>query len=273
MDSAAVFSLLGRVIGRTTRYWDGFAEGAAPLAPPYEPIFEATDSFDAIRHEFARSRTFLIRRAVDIACVDALADAAATAYRRWDENIAAGQPAPHLFLQGHIPSDEIGRSAVETIANDGYVRELIRRVCIWANPLECPRDFMLRRILPPNLRNDNVLAKVGYHQDEYFSALSFGDRYVPQLAFTVWMPLVPCGENAPGLSVVIGSDNPIVMGRPRLGWNRYIRKTYGPASLWSPAMEPGDLLVFTNRVIHGSYVSPSMTKPRYSIEMRGGIGN
>jgi hypothetical protein len=202
-----------------------------------------------------------------------LRKSAEAAYSRWDR-IAELPPADaDRFLYGHIPIGELGCDReLETMVNVGYVRDLMRNVFGWDLPLKCPESYLLRRLMPPRLRSARVVPRVAFHQDEAFAISSDpGLTEQPQLCFTMWLPLCACGSDAPGLSVVPGSDIPIVKTKPPRGWGHYVCETYGTQSLWSPEMKPGDLLIFTSRAIHGSYVTWRMTKPRYSIEMRGGI--
>lgn len=231
------------------------------------PIFSTYDSFDSIRACLMSKRTFVVRGAVDPVAVAALGARAEKAYASWDTE---GRFDP-LFKQGHIPAADIGAEALERVANDGYLKALKETVFRWDDRLECPRDFLLRRILPPTIRHEHIAPSIPFHQDEYFGIASDPNCASPQLCFTMWLPLVDCGADAPGLSVVVGSDRPIVMGDPREGWQRYIRTNYGWFSTWSPKLKAGDLLVFTSRVIHGSYVTQKMKRPRYSVEIRGGI--
>lgn len=217
------------------------------------------------------ARALLVTSAIDPAAVNQLAARAASAYERWDATIGgASEEQRALFHHGHIPADEIGNSDLEGVVNNGFVADLVRYVFRWPLRLQCPRDFLLRRILPPAIRSEHVVSTVPYHQDEYFRLLSEPPGSPqPGLVFTMWLPLVACGREAPGLTVVPGSDLPIVMGAPEEGWGSYAKRAYN--GFWSPEMQPGDLLIFTSRVIHGSYITPTMTKPRYSVEIRGGI--
>ena len=47
-----------------------------------------------------------------------------------------------------------------------------------------------------------------------------------------------------------------------------VLKAYGTRSLWHPALEPGDVRVFAGTTIHRSFVTPAMTEPRMSVELR-----
>ncbi len=227
------------------------------------PVFNSSDSFKAMRDALLHERTLVVRGAIDPGVIANVCRNAAYAYDRWDYG-AASKAEKDLFFHGHIPVVH----EAETIANGEFFSAFVSEVMRWQNRLTL-KDMLLRRVLPPSLTDAHVLPKIRLHQDDYFATISGSPP--TQLCFTIWVPLVSCGKDAPGLSVVVGSDLPVVMGKPLFGWKQYIWRKYGRNALWSPELNAGDLLVFTSRVIHGSYVTSSMTKPRYSVEIRGGI--
>jgi ectoine hydroxylase-related dioxygenase (phytanoyl-CoA dioxygenase family) len=220
------------------------------------PVFSPLDNFNDMRAALFSRSAFLVKNAMSKSMLEELARRAENAYRVWDHKTLTGR-AQNLYDNGHIPISELGEFC------KGYAGRLIS---------ECFRskvsDMQLRRV-------GSVLKKVAFHQDEYFGLVTHKALGLPTdnmpLSVTIWMPLVDCGVDAPGLSVVTGSREPIVMGQPREGWPLYIWRRYGFNSVWSPQMNAGDLLVFTSRTIHGSYITKRMTKPRYSIEIRGDI--
>lgn len=201
---------------------------------------------------------FMVKGVLRYSLIRELAMRAEAAYAAWDGKHLDG-PFAAQYHHGHIPVSELGHADIIS----GYLSRFVS-----AGFLSRYNNILLRRILPPSLSNERVARKIEFHQDEYFGQQVTGRHWLP-LSLTAWVPLVPCGNDAPGLSVVLGSDAPIVQGEPPEGWPEYIRKTYGKKAIWSPPMEPGDVLCFTSRTIHGSYVTQGMTKPRYSIEIRG----
>lgn len=233
-------------------------------------FFSTSDSFEAVRTFLLTRSAFVVRGAADKAAIARLAERAQNVYRAGDHK-RLPEELERLFNQGHMPASELGDRDIEGLANSGYLADMLRSVCRWENRIESPRDVLLRRILPPWRLRSRAKRSIELHQDEYFSIISDPQNPPAQPCFTLWIPLVPCGLDAPGLSVVLGSGLPIVHGAPPAGWKRYIRETYGPGALWSPSLDVGDVLVFTSRTIHGSYVRWRMTKPRYSLEIRGGI--
>jgi Phytanoyl-CoA dioxygenase (PhyH) len=115
-----------------------------------------------------------------------------------------------------------------------------------------------------------------FHQDHKFT-------------INFWTPLTPCGQTSPGLQVILlGMDatkkyleyNP--EGYPpepgdALYMNKFrtkkmqstILKENGLLNyLWAPSFNVGDVLVFNNYAMHASYITPSMTEARTSVELR-----
>jgi hypothetical protein len=108
-----------------------------------------------------------------------------------------------------------------------------------------------------------------WHQDG-----ALGVRFPPQpgaalpmtLLTTFWVPLDPCGVDAPGLEFV----------RRRLDGLLHftelndadLRRRFAPEEFWAPALDPGDGLVFLNGTLHRTYLPPKMRRPRVSLEYR-----
>ena len=93
----------------------------------------------------------------------------------------------------------------------------------------------------------------------------------------VWIPLVPCGHDAPGLELVAGSDgrrldpaNPCAAGiveRARLD-EASVLAAFPSEAFWRPVLAPGDVLVFSGETIHRTHITPNMKRPRASIDLR-----
>jgi hypothetical protein len=115
---------------------------------------------------------------------------------------------------------------------------------------------------------------IPYHQDSYTQ-----DARYPRV-LNCWMPLDPgAGVETPGLEVV---RNPCRPNFPRHDFGlrtenaaydfitiarERIVEEYGE-SFMAPSFEIGDGLVFSENVIHRTYVTPQMTKPRINFEFR-----
>jgi len=115
---------------------------------------------------------------------------------------------------------------------------------------------------------------IPYHQDSYTQ-----DKRTPRV-LNCWMTLDPgAGRDAPGLEVVRNSCRPdfprkdfglrsenaaydfITIDRDR------IVEEYGESFL-APEFELGDGLVFSENVIHRTYVTQGMSRPRINFEFR-----
>ena len=115
---------------------------------------------------------------------------------------------------------------------------------------------------------------IPYHQDSYTQ-----DARTPSV-LNCWMTLDPgAGREAPGLEVVRDRCRPDF---PRKDFGlrsenaaydfitidrNAIVKEYGENFL-APEFDIGDGLVFSENVIHRTYVTPEMTKPRINFELR-----
>ncbi|HUI55718.1 MAG TPA: hypothetical protein VLY04_12150 [Bryobacteraceae bacterium] len=83
---------------------------------------------------------------------------------------------------------------------------------------------------------------------------------------TCWLPLGPCGQDAPGLEFV----------RRRLESllhfteldDRNLRRRFAPEEFWAPELELGDGLVFLNGTLHRTYHHAGMRRERLSVEYR-----
>lgn len=127
-------------------------------------------------------------------------------------------------------------------------------------------------------RNHNPLVSqnsfIPYHQDSYTQ-----DIRTPQV-LNCWIPLDPgAGRSSPGLEVVRNRCRPDF---PRKDFGlrsenaaydfitidrEEIVKEFGENFL-APEFEVGDGLVFSEHVIHRTYVTPEMTDPRINFELR-----
>lgn len=114
---------------------------------------------------------------------------------------------------------------------------------------------------------------IPYHQDSYSQ-----DPRV-QSILNSWTPLDPAGRDAPGLEVV---RNPCIPNFPRKEWGlesnnaaydkitierEKIVEFYGE-NFAAPELAVGDCLIFSENVIHRTYVTPEMVKPRINLEFR-----
>ncbi len=83
---------------------------------------------------------------------------------------------------------------------------------------------------------------------------------------TCWIPLHACGRNSPGLEF-IRNPPPALLHYTELD-DTALRRRFGPAAFWAPALEFGDGLVFSNKVLHRTHVDADMRGDRISVEYR-----
>jgi hypothetical protein len=101
-----------------------------------------------------------------------------------------------------------------------------------------------------------------------------------------WSPLHQCGVAAPGLRLLPASRQQVVRylqekfpTRSIPGWSSAtewnetdafnisaLEREFG--SVWVPAFDPGDVVIFTNWTIHGSFVTPQMDSRRSAAILR-----
>jgi hypothetical protein len=115
------------------------------------------------------------------------------------------------------------------------------------------------------------------------------DSQFHQLQFTVnfWIPFQPCGVDAPSLQLVPLSARKTrrysgFTGMPSrqgefLNFGRFregafdigeVTRTFGEQCFLRPVMLPGDVIISSNWIIHGSYRTSEMKKGRTSVEIR-----
>lgn len=170
-----------------------------------------------------------------------------------------------LFTRRTIPLGEVkvsGLLAPTALASPIFVN-LARHYLGKQEPTQNPSSFIRALVPGPNDQ------RLPFHQDQTILA-------APLL--NVWIPLTPCGRDAPGLEVAVAGerkqlavagspDHPVVVERSRID-EALVEKTYGTDALWAPEFETGDALVFTGVTVHRTHIRPEMTKSRLSVELR-----
>jgi hypothetical protein len=106
-------------------------------------------------------------------------------------------------------------------------------------------------------------AKHIFHQDHGLIPESF--------PLNTWVALSEVGEDCHGLSFVLPCPSgPVRTQQDEL--QSYLEANSG--RIWSPKMRAGDLLVFHQLTIHGSWINRGKPNARYSAEFRAGrLGN
>lgn len=149
-------------------------------------------------------------------------------------------------------------------------RELINAVLGGTAVCSVHHSWIRRQYAPDNCPLG--CAPHSWHQDGAlrFDFLAHGNGpFAPDALLnmvTCWIPLTPCGDQAPGLELVTqrqpGLLPPVELTEPR------VRERFAPDTFWRPVMEPGDALLFGGDILHRTHVTPAMTHDRTSIELR-----
>jgi hypothetical protein len=83
---------------------------------------------------------------------------------------------------------------------------------------------------------------------------------------TCWIALTPCGQHAPGLEWANTATPDLLL--PAALSEAAVRAAFGPAGFVRPGLEPGDALLFDGTLLHRTHLTPKMTLPRSSLELR-----
>ncbi len=209
-----------------------------------------------------------IRNLLDPGLVSAVGAAARDLYDDRDARVAAGECLPPLQRQSHLRRTlslnditAAGRPATELL--DCPAIHALAGAHLGEAPRLNPNSYVRALIPGPHIQ------ALPFHQDQ--SILR-----TPLL--NVWIPLAECGVHAPSLEVVVTdkrdllavagpADHDLPVERARID-ESLVAETFGPGALWRPSLRPGDVLVFAGTTVHRSHVTPAMTKPRLSVEMR-----
>jgi hypothetical protein len=224
----------------------------------------ATDA-DAIGRTFSAGGAVHVRGALDpglIADVHAEADAV---FRDWSELAAADRLPAELeapLTRRYIPLTRLPVVADRLSASLHPFRALARPYLDKEPEIE-PNSHVRSIVL------ERADAHLPFHQDQTI----LGRRL-----FNIWIPLDPCGRDAPGLEVVWESwrellqpapaeDAQFPVERARLDPATVVGR-YGEDACWRPEFRVGDAMVFAGATIHRTYVTPHMTANRMSVEIR-----
>lgn len=116
---------------------------------------------------------------------------------------------------------------------------------------------------------------VPLHQDLAFTGIDY-----PVL--NLWVPLVDCGESAPGLEFIdrfVDTDLTHMVEEDKTdsvnfaaidldSREAFLRERYG-GEVINPILKAGDAMVFDQFALHRTAIREGMTRPRYSLELRG----
>jgi hypothetical protein len=123
-----------------------------------------------------------------------------------------------------------------------------------------PTPHLLFRVR--NSRVDEAMKKGGechgFHQDH--------DLIPGAFPLNAWIPLTTVDENCSGLSFVFPYSTEV--HKLPFDLDGYLKANSG--FVWTPALAPGDMLLFHRHTIHGSFFTTGLPDTRISVELRAG---
>jgi len=171
------------------------------------------------------------------------------------------------FTEGRITGFEL--------ADVPLLQDLLRLVFRGQN---WKRDSVSARRIQGVKANQNWQQPLELHLDSQFHGFQFTVNF--------WVPFQDCGEHSPGLQLVPTSYRDARRHSGFTGekfrddeWFRgyfheealspkAVEAVYGPNCFLRPIMHPGDVIVSSNWIIHGTYRIPEMDQGRTSAEIR-----
>lgn len=231
---------------------------------------------ERVTESFNTYGCLLVRQLIPVTWRQGLEELAESAFAVAANKYAKGQMPPHIYQyyyrHGHvIPEGEAEAPYAQSLLNligSPLMGQIIRPI-LGEQSLLLPYAVITRQ--GPALPH----APLPFHQDADFIGTD-------PLMFTCWVPLTPCGEDAPGLEIV-PIPQPFWLHQPLM--SRYIEgensnyaisginslglsERFGARDFWRPVMEPGDALFFTHLIIHRTWSLPTMVHTRQNISFR-----
>ena len=221
---------------------------------------------------------FVVRNAIDVGFLKKLKKKADFVYEKYDNQVSRKTMDNHfydvLYRYGHIrfqhlaehneKPDNLFAYVVEKVVNSPSVFPVVRS---FGEPIAVlPGNSLLRRQIPA------IQEPIPFHQDAYFLGLGVGT------VVNFWIPLIDCGIDAPGLELVPKRlEHVFKISGPEPEENPYdsvaipeavIQSHLGTTDTLCPVLKLGDAIAFLSTTLHRTFVTPGMTRPRISIEMR-----
>jgi hypothetical protein len=244
-------------------------------ATDWPAIFRAIDrdvttwTPESLRAAFVEHGCAVVRGAIDLETIARVRAITSDLYTRTGE--------VHVF-EAEIAKATQGRiSGFDLISNPLLAQFLAR---IFAGQRYQRESTVARRITGTQCQA-GWQAPLTLHVDSFFHEFWFTVNF--------WVPFDECGVTAPGLQLLpidyretrryAGfSRRPIYQRRDNAENSQHfpadalnvdrIRENFGEGCLFRPEMKPGDVIIASNWIIHGSYQTPAMSKGRASMEVR-----
>jgi hypothetical protein len=228
------------------------------------PVDRVDSFYELTRRSFAAARSFLDLLKVDDG--EPIENVADPRLRDFVSNIRIGQMQPGWF---EILNE--GRSIYDILKDAGQPWEALTDLLggTWF-----PGAGTIRRVSPNAAEQFKSWQRpIGMHCDgPTLSKHTF--------SINVWVPLVDCGVDAPGLQLVPGPFRPLqeavrhdpersyIDAELELEQQQFYSSGRDGRPRFIPQMRRGDVLIFHNWIMHASHSTPEMNKPRTSFELR-----
>jgi hypothetical protein len=224
---------------------------------------------ESLRAAFIQHGCAVVRGAIDLETIARLRAITSELYTRTTD-VHVFEPAIAEATQGRV-------SGFDLISNPLLVRFLDR---VFAGQ-RYQRESAAARRVSGRKYQIGWQPPLSLHVDSFFHEFWFTVNF--------WVPFDECGVTAPGLQLLpidyrqtrryAGfSRKPIYQFREGAENSRYfpadtlipdrIREDFGEGCLFRPEMKPGDVVIASNWIIHGSYQTSTMEKGRSNMEVR-----
>jgi ectoine hydroxylase-related dioxygenase (phytanoyl-CoA dioxygenase family) len=205
----------------------------------------------------------VLRQVLDPARVKALAEQVTAAFNDLDARKETLNEADKRLLERmEMPVPDRDRSFRTRVENFGLLDspKLIQTIEKIAGPYVWH--------FPPQVRRQNPKAQhafLPYHQDALYT------RHYNEFR-VCWVPLTPCGADAPGLEIAIGHIDYLVKHESSGSWEEGLAeeeyKRLESLPVFAPVLFPGDVVLFDDKTFHRTYVPPNVSKTRLSFDFR-----
>jgi phytanoyl-CoA dioxygenase PhyH len=230
------------------------------------PESARADDADAIARAFEANGAVHVLGAVDVAVLSRVAEAARAVFVERETLAQEGRLPEALSTDYvrrfiHLEHLQLGSDIARSLMHPVFLE--IARSYLEKEP-EPAEHSHVRSIQP--IRPNTYLP---FHQDQ---------AILKKKLLNVWIPLSACGDDAPGLEIVLGSWGELLPVSPppdaRFAVEHatidedVVLDRFGRRALWRPVFEFGDAMVFAGTTAHRTYATLGMSRDRMSVELR-----